>query len=204
VQIPKLKVWRETMGETQVSLSELSGIAEHTISRIEHGAGTRPSTARKLAEALGISVADLVEAPPVPLVPSGKAEAPAEDSGLVRAAKYHANMGARLAEVLEPELKGREEAGDIKWLTRVSMLLIDYGAVLKEILENVTLPDKETKEEIVAKGMDLNKFWKDVQDALAHARPHAEPGSAEAWREIAKQALDEMLHEQSEKLERRV
>jgi transcriptional regulator with XRE-family HTH domain len=66
VKTPRLKEWREARGETQVTLSERSGVAEHTISRIEHGASLRPSTARKLANALDVSVADLMERPPVP------------------------------------------------------------------------------------------------------------------------------------------
>ena len=56
-------------------LSESSGISEHTISRIEHGAPLRPTTARRLADALGVEVADLMESPPVPSVSLGKAEA---------------------------------------------------------------------------------------------------------------------------------
>jgi transcriptional regulator with XRE-family HTH domain len=64
---PRLREWRETSGETQGELGKRAGVALHTISRIEHGAPTTPRTARKIAEALGITVADLVEAPPVPL-----------------------------------------------------------------------------------------------------------------------------------------
>ncbi len=57
-----------------MTLGKRSGVAEHTISRIEHGAPLRPTTARKLADALDVSVADLMESPPVPLAeaPSGK------------------------------------------------------------------------------------------------------------------------------------
>jgi transcriptional regulator with XRE-family HTH domain len=67
VKTPRLREWREAMGETQATLGERSGVAEHTISRIEHGASLRPTTARKLADALGVAVADLMERPPVPL-----------------------------------------------------------------------------------------------------------------------------------------
>jgi transcriptional regulator with XRE-family HTH domain len=75
VKTPRLREWREAMGETQVTLADKSGVAEHTISRIEHGASLRPTTARKLADALGVAVADLMESPPV-LASAGKAEAP--------------------------------------------------------------------------------------------------------------------------------
>ena len=74
MKTPRLREWREAMGETQATLGERSGVAEHTISRIEHGASLRPTTARKLADALGVAVADLMERPPVPL-----AEVPEEE-----------------------------------------------------------------------------------------------------------------------------
>ena len=75
MKTPRLREWREAMGETQVTLADKSGVAEHTISRIEHGASLRPTTARKLADALGVAVADLMESPPV-LALAGKAKAP--------------------------------------------------------------------------------------------------------------------------------
>ena len=75
MKTPRLREWREAMGETQVTLADKSGVAEHTISRIEHGASLRPTTARKLADALGVAVADLMESPPV-LASAGKAKAP--------------------------------------------------------------------------------------------------------------------------------
>ena len=65
MKTPRLREWREAMGETQVTLADKSGVAEHTISRIEHGASLRPTTARKLADALGVAVVDLMERPPV-------------------------------------------------------------------------------------------------------------------------------------------
>lgn len=73
MKIPRLREWREAMGETQLTLAERSGVAEHTISRIEQGYGARPNTAKKLADALDVSVMDLMESPPVL---AGKAEAP--------------------------------------------------------------------------------------------------------------------------------
>ena len=75
MKTPRLREWREAMGETQVTLADKSGVAEHTISRIEHGASLRPTTARKLADALGVTVADLMESPPV-LASAGKADDP--------------------------------------------------------------------------------------------------------------------------------
>ena len=89
MKIPRLKEWRETSGETQVSLAERAGVTQYTVLRAEHGENMRPSTARRLAEVLGITVSDLQEEPPVPLGFAGKAEAP--NTG--RPSKYAGNVG---------------------------------------------------------------------------------------------------------------
>jgi transcriptional regulator with XRE-family HTH domain len=81
VKTPRLREWREAMGETQATLSERSGVAEHTISRIEHGASLRPTTARKLADALGVAVTDLMENPPALTGAFPKGVAPTEGAG---------------------------------------------------------------------------------------------------------------------------
>jgi len=62
---------KELAGEAEVS--------EFTVVRAEGGMSIRPDTARKIAEALGISVADLMERPPVPLdepLPAGQTKGP--------------------------------------------------------------------------------------------------------------------------------
>jgi transcriptional regulator with XRE-family HTH domain len=69
VQIPRLREWRELQGWTQKDLARESGVSPRSIAGYEAGAGVRPGTARKLAEALNVEVADLVLA-------SGKVEAP--------------------------------------------------------------------------------------------------------------------------------
>src|SRR5215217_4317284 len=69
VQIPRLREWRELQGWTQKNLAQESGVSTRSIAGYEAGASARPGTARKLAEALGVEVVDLV-------LTSGKAEAP--------------------------------------------------------------------------------------------------------------------------------
>ncbi len=76
MQLPRLRQWRESRGLLQRELASESGLSEYTITRIESGDSIRPSTARKVADALGVSVADLIERPPVPLI-----DAP-EEAGL--------------------------------------------------------------------------------------------------------------------------
>jgi transcriptional regulator with XRE-family HTH domain len=98
VKTPLLREWREAKGETQHTLSALSDTTEATISRIENGAPLRPSTAKKLADALGVSVVDLMNNPPVQANLAGKAEAPTTGQAvLLEDALNAARRGARSA-----------------------------------------------------------------------------------------------------------
>jgi transcriptional regulator with XRE-family HTH domain len=67
LKIPRTKEWRESQGLTQRELADEAGVVYTTVARIEVGHAVNPSTARKIAKALGITVADLIERPPVPL-----------------------------------------------------------------------------------------------------------------------------------------
>ena len=69
VQIPRLREWRELQGWTQKDLARESGVSPRSIAGYEAGTSARPGTTRKLAQALGVEVADLVLTP-------GKEEAP--------------------------------------------------------------------------------------------------------------------------------
>jgi transcriptional regulator with XRE-family HTH domain len=67
LKLARTKEWRESHGLTQRELAAEAGVGEVTVARIETGASVTPPTARKIAEALGVAVADLLEQPPVPL-----------------------------------------------------------------------------------------------------------------------------------------
>jgi transcriptional regulator with XRE-family HTH domain len=71
VQIPKLRELRELHGLTQKELADVSGVSLRSVAGYEGGAHVRPNTARKLAQALNVEVADLVGADSYP-----KAQAP--------------------------------------------------------------------------------------------------------------------------------
>ena len=71
MKLARTREWRESHGLTQRELAAEAGVGEVTVARIETGASVTPPTARKIAEALGVAVVDLLERPLVPL-----AEAP--------------------------------------------------------------------------------------------------------------------------------
>jgi len=58
-----IKKYREKKGISQDKLSKLAGITLHTITKIESGATPDPriETVKKIADALGISVDDLLK-----------------------------------------------------------------------------------------------------------------------------------------------
>jgi len=78
VQIPNLRELRELHGLTQKELADVSGVSLRSVAGYEGGAHVRPNTARKLAQALNVEVADLAgatsypkeQAPPSPEQPS--------------------------------------------------------------------------------------------------------------------------------------
>jgi transcriptional regulator with XRE-family HTH domain len=58
-----IKKYREKKGISQDKLSKLAGITLHTITKIESGATSDPriETVKKIANALGVSVDDLIK-----------------------------------------------------------------------------------------------------------------------------------------------
>jgi transcriptional regulator with XRE-family HTH domain len=79
VKLPRLKEWRESHGLMQKEVAKEAGVSEYTVLRAEGGLSIRPNTARKIAEALNITVADLLEDPPVPLEQASTSSRPAEE-----------------------------------------------------------------------------------------------------------------------------
>ena len=64
VKLPSLAHWRIRRGLSQRALGEQAGTSRVNVGRIETGGETRPSMARKLAEALGVKVDELLRQPP--------------------------------------------------------------------------------------------------------------------------------------------
>ncbi len=76
MKLPRLKEVRELHGWSQARLAEESAVSRDSISNYETGQREAwPATAKKLADALDVEIADLIE-PARELAVSGKAEAP--------------------------------------------------------------------------------------------------------------------------------
>lgn len=65
----KVKMLRESLGMSQKELAERAGIAQSTVHYIESGGNYTHKTLQKLAAALGVSVADLLDEPQAPPPP---------------------------------------------------------------------------------------------------------------------------------------
>ena len=65
MKLPRLREGRELAGFTQLELAERAGVSHDPVWRAEAGGSVSPSTARKLAGALGVEIRDLAQEPVV-------------------------------------------------------------------------------------------------------------------------------------------
>jgi transcriptional regulator with XRE-family HTH domain len=61
VKLTRLRAVRERKALTQDELASMAGVSRQTVLKIEGGLEPRPPTIRKLAAALGVQPADLME-----------------------------------------------------------------------------------------------------------------------------------------------
>jgi transcriptional regulator with XRE-family HTH domain len=102
LKLARTKEWRESHGLTQRELAAEAGVGEVTVARMETGASVTPPTARKIAAALGVSVADLLERPPVPLAEASEETERLEEERLEAGyPKYRQHWERVLASVRE-------------------------------------------------------------------------------------------------------
>ena len=76
MKLPGLRYVRELRGLTQPELAAASGVSMRTIVNEEHGGEARPSTARKLAVALDVSLTVLAGVEPFPVAQQTPPQAP--------------------------------------------------------------------------------------------------------------------------------
>jgi transcriptional regulator with XRE-family HTH domain len=168
VQIPRLREWREMRALTQVELAELANVSSRSVAGYEAGAGARPPTVRKLAEALSVEVADLREDPDSP-----KAEAPpspqltlngaleeerrtAWESAVENARRLQEAGQGRMAELLSA-WRASKERGEVYNVRR--RYLDAMGVLLQHAY------DAETALVEALSGARLAQQWPEVQKA---------------------------------------
>lgn len=61
MKLPRLREWREFRGLTQPELAERAGLSLRSVFNYEHGGNALPNSTRKLAEALGVEIGDLLD-----------------------------------------------------------------------------------------------------------------------------------------------
>jgi len=152
LKLARTKEWREAHGLTQRELAAAAGVGEVTVARVETGASVSPPTARKLAEALDVSVADLLERPPVPLAEAsqetGHTEAEVEEEQRPDDEVTRRRIYSGLAEARALLLESTAELWD-RVLDRgednVDTLRLIEHVTIKEII-NHAIDEEEIKE----------------------------------------------------------
>jgi transcriptional regulator with XRE-family HTH domain len=107
MKLPALKYVRQLRGLTQPELADASGVSMRTIVNEEHGGEARPSTARKLAEALDVSIAVLAGVEPFPTL-RPLAPATPEVPALQLEEMYVADVATRRRALEAATVKDRE------------------------------------------------------------------------------------------------
>jgi transcriptional regulator with XRE-family HTH domain len=187
LRLPRLKEVRELHGWSQARLAEESGVSRDSISNYETGQREAwPATAKRLADALGVDIADLRE-PARELATSGKVEAPRE-AGHSRARrledlqtyegyiskmaeKYHAETEPLLAAVGAAEEPTDEDLHNLLTLLAQTGWTFDGGYEFLEHDDVVAEAEKGTAAErrALAKVNNALNAIADVHEAIAAA-----------------------------------
>jgi transcriptional regulator with XRE-family HTH domain len=106
--VDTLKEYRRQKGLSQKDLADASGVGQDTISGIESGRHEpRPSTLRKLAEALDVQVADFFREPALP-----KAQPPPPKEVAAAASQTAEEAGAAALQVAEEAAQASREVSE--------------------------------------------------------------------------------------------
>jgi transcriptional regulator with XRE-family HTH domain len=136
VEIPNLRELRELHGLTQKELADVSGVSLRSVAGYEGGAHVRPNTARKLAQALNVEIADLVGVGSYP-----KGQAPLSYT--------------------QPPLNGFEEE---RHVSRFSEAIIAAAASWGEAMANPTMNDTK-RFGLIEAALDLSHvIWERVEE----------------------------------------
>jgi transcriptional regulator with XRE-family HTH domain len=180
VQIPRLREWREARALTQVELAELADLSSRSVAGYEAGAGARPPTVRRLAEALGVEVADLRGVPErPPLGPAPPSQQPTLNGELEeeRRAVWEAAVEnarglresgqARMTELLSLWRASRErqeeEDARLEYLKEMADLLARANKAKTDLFRNLYYSSPEAR-----------RAYKEAKQAGAHEVPNAD------------------------------
>jgi transcriptional regulator with XRE-family HTH domain len=190
-----VKEIRRRKGWSQKDLAEESGVGQDTISGIESGRHEpRPSTLRKLADALDVEVADFFREPAVPLpeAPRGAGYSMAERLEDLQtyevytseiAEKYHAEAEPLLAAVSDTDKPTEETLDSLVTLLAQTGWTFDGGYEFLKDDDAVVEAEKGTAKERRALAKlkhALNAILKVHEAISAAVDPHLDPGEEES------------------------
>jgi transcriptional regulator with XRE-family HTH domain len=177
----KLREIRLRRGFSQADLSAVTGVAEFTISEIESGkrANPRPSTLRKLAQALEVEVADLFEDARPPLGPAPTSQQPtlngeleeerraAWEAAVENARGLRESGQTRMTELLSLWRASRErqeeEDARLEYLKEMADLLARANKAKTDLFRNLYYSSPEAR-----------RAYKEAKQAGAHEVPNAD------------------------------
>ena len=149
MKLARTKEWRESHGLTQRELAAEAGVGEVTVARIETGASVSPPTARKVAGALGVSVADLLERPPVPLAEAPEAGRLEEEPSPAVEVQERREPGVKTASAHFHGQGSLRAEGTVLRIASPDLQAIIRGAVRGELSEEEAMAAAHEKAETV-------------------------------------------------------
>jgi transcriptional regulator with XRE-family HTH domain len=199
LKLPRLKEVRELHGWSQAKLAEESDVSRDSISNYETGQREAwPATAKKLADALHVEIADLRE-PARELATSGKAETPREAGHSVAqrledlqtyeahiskiAEKYHTEAEPLLVAVGDADKPTEKDLDSLMTLLTQTGWTFDGGYEYLKHDDVVVQAERGTATErhAVAKVKSALNAILDIHEEIdAALDPHLDPGEEES------------------------
>jgi transcriptional regulator with XRE-family HTH domain len=184
VQIPRLREWRERRALTQVELAEKAGVSERSVAGYEAGHGARPPTVRRLAEALGIEVTDLMGDAAHPKVESRSSLEPTLFNGLEDERRLHylrpwPEYVELLANNVEREIE-QAHVKDLNWWHEFNRDVTSLTHLYNRVLPPPTEQTEGERLELLRFSEAIDRL-NEVADKMDHAM---EPVIAEMHKEM--------------------
>jgi transcriptional regulator with XRE-family HTH domain len=88
----RVRQTRERLGLTLSMVAQKAGTSKNTVLSAEHGGDIRPTTARKIAEALNVEIADLMGEPEGPLAVAPSSQEKLFNNGVLEEERRHPSL----------------------------------------------------------------------------------------------------------------